>query len=176
MPALIALVALVALLLWWGWRRGRAERPGPDLPDASPEVRRAASRTGFRHQPGRPVAECVTDARLAAMGIVAAVSELDGPITRDEIEQMVIEAQVTFGVDKRTAEDIVLVGRWLAYRSGARSEAIRRLAQCVARLEGSAAAPDLLRMAEAAAAHRGPIDARAEAALDAIRRAFAVKA
>lgn len=174
MAYLVLALLLVAVVLWYvRTQAGRTGQPG--VTGAGQEVQRAMRRLGFRAAADRHPAESITDARLAAMGVVAAVAEMDGPLTRDELDQMVVEAQVTFGSDRAESEAIVTFGRWIAGRYSTPHEAARRLARIVARLAGDAAAPDLLRMAEAAAAHRGPPDANAEAALEAVRRAFRVK-
>ncbi|HEU0222193.1 MAG TPA: hypothetical protein VFR34_08290 [Paracoccaceae bacterium] len=175
MPVLIALLGVLVVAALWYWRVRAARDAAGESLEAAQDVRRAARRFGFRRQANRHPADCIEDARLAAMGVVAAMAEYDGPHTKDEIDQMVVEAQVTFGVDKREAEEIVAFGRWIATQCGTRHEAVRRLSKVVAQLAGSAAAPDLLRMAEAAAAHRGPPDERARSAIETIRRAFPVK-
>lgn len=170
-PVLAALAVAAFLVL--RWRAGLRAETG--VADGGRDVGAAARRLGFRPEPGRDPVEAVTDPRLAAAAVVAAVAALDGPLGRDEVDMMVVEAQLAFGVGQREAEDLVLVGRWLAGRAGGGLEAVRRLAPVVARRAGHAAAPDLLRMAEAAATHAGPLDAAGETAVDLIRRAFAVK-
>jgi uncharacterized tellurite resistance protein B-like protein len=175
MPTLIALLGILAAAGFWYYRLRAARDAASDLLDVTSDVRNAARRLGFRRQANRHPADCIEDPRLAAMGVVAAIAELDGPHTRDEIDQMVVEAQVTFRVDKREADEIVAFGRWIATQCGTRAEAVRRLSKVVARLAGSEAANDLMRMAEAAATHRGPADEAVEDALDTVRRAFSVK-
>lgn len=172
MPVLVVLLGAIAVAAFWLWRVRAAKDAAGELIDAAQDVRRAARRFGFRRQADRHPADCIEDARLAAMGVVVAVSELDGPLTRDEIEHLVVEAQVTFGTDKAEAEEIVAFGRWIAAQCGTKAEAVRRLSRIVARLAGPSALPDLARMAEAAATNASPLDAAEEEALDTIRRAF----
>ncbi|MEM9049488.1 MAG: hypothetical protein AAGC92_12295 [Pseudomonadota bacterium] len=170
----ILLVLGLGLLAFMRWRS--VGEPAPGLGDATREERIAARRLGFAPKPEQDPLEAVGDPRLAAMGVVAAMAEIDGPLDADETDQLVVEAQVTFDIDKPLADSLVIVALWLLQRSSDRMDLIARLAALVAAKAGGGAAPDLLRMAAAAATFAGPADREAEAALEVIRQAFGVNA
>lgn len=174
MPALVAILLVLALGIFVLMRLRGSAGPETALADATREERQAARRLGFAPRPCADPVEAIEDPRLAAMGIVAAIGEIDGQLTRDELEQMSVEAQVTFNIDRSTAESLLILAVWLLARAPDRMEFVARLAGIVAAKAGGRAAPDLLRMAAAAAAYAGPIGAEEEAALDIIRQAFGV--
>lgn len=170
----ILLVLGLALLAVMRWRSAGDQTQG--LADATREERNAARRLGFAPRPEQDPLEAVSDPRLAAMGVVVAMAEIDAPLDGDEIDQLVVEAQVTFDIDKQTADSLVVVAVWLLQRATDRMDLIARLSTVVAARAGGQAAPDLLRMAGAAATFAGPADREAEDALEVIRQAFGVNA
>jgi hypothetical protein len=174
MQALVAIIVGFALSLYMVFRWKGMDRPVPGLDGASREERAAARRLGYAPVPGTDPVAAIEDPRLAAMAIVLMMGALDGPLNRDEVEQIVIEAQVTFRTDRPTAESLAVMAAWILRRSRARRDLLGRLAATVAARAGREAAPDLMRMASAAAAHARPIGREEQAALDLIARAFQV--
>lgn len=174
MPELVAIILGLGLALFalGRWRARPAAIPA--LAGASREECAAARRIGYVPRPGQDPVTAIEDPRLAAMAIVLMMGALDGPLNRDEVEQIVIEAQVTFGTDRATAEALAVTAAWILRRARGRRDLLARLAAVVAARAGREAAPDLMRMASAAAAHAGPIGREAQAALDVIARAFRV--
>lgn len=160
MPILYVIIAVVLVLAWVALR-GRTRRTGglPVQSDAAPG----------------PSPEGVKDPRRLALGILTAIAELDGPAGRDELDQIAIEAQLTFNVNRREAQEMTAFGLGLARGCGGGLPAVERLAAQLARNAGPEVAPDLLRMAGAAAAYAHPPDAAAEAAMERLRATFRVQ-
>lgn len=87
------------------------------------------------------------DARIAAAGIVVAISEMEqGGVRQDALDKLAAKAQVVFQVDQAEAKDLISVAAWINNQSANKSEVIRRLQKRLRDLAGYSAVPDLLDM------------------------------
>jgi hypothetical protein len=112
-------------------------------------VRLAARRLGFRRKANIHPAEAVDDARLAAMGLIAALAQIDHGWARETGDTMAEQAQAVFKISRQEAEEMVIFGRWLSDQSGTRHEIVRRLAKRLNDLAGPEVLADLERMMSA---------------------------
>jgi hypothetical protein len=146
MPLVVFVLGVIAAAAVWYWRMQAARDAAGELLDVANDVRLAARRFGYRRRHNVHPADSVDDARLAAMGIVAAITAMRGPATREQIIEMGLQAQSKFDVPRPQAEEIVTFGRWIITRCGSNDEAVRRLAKRLRDLAGPEALPDLHEM------------------------------
>lgn len=173
MQILISLLIVIGGIAFWLHRVRSAREQAGDIADAVDDVRLAARRIMHNQQRNVHPADAVDDPRLAAAGIVVAVATMDQPISQTEIEALKTAAQETFDVSEREALDIVSFGRWVSDQCGTNDEAVRRLSKVVAKLAGSEAEADLLRMIEVVAASDGvSLGEDEQDAMSTVRRAF----
>ncbi len=171
MHILAGVLALILGVAFWIYRLRAASEAAATLADAANDVRLAARRFGFRRKTNLHPVDCVEDARLAAMGVVAAVAQLDRGWDRDVSDIMVRHAQSIFEVDVNEATEMVVFGRWLSDQSGTKAEIVRRLAKRILALAGPDALPDLERMIDAVSLKRdGGQSEDVEDALSTLRR------
>ncbi len=168
MPFLVMILGALAAAGVWYWRINNARDAIGDIADMANDVRLAARRFGFRRRNNVHPADSIDDARLAGAGIVVAVAELQGPLTQEQIDTLIIQAQSKFDTDQQEAREIVTFGRWIAQQCGTKDEAVRRLSKRLRGLAGASALPDLEAMIEAVAGSN--LDERAEDAVGTIRR------
>ncbi|RMF41717.1 MAG: hypothetical protein D6754_00345 [Alphaproteobacteria bacterium] len=173
---LLALLLILALGATWLMRPRRGGGGGGRRPVRGPagDLRAVARRLGYELEGEGHPADRIRDARIAAVGIMLAIGGLDGRVTRDEAEQMAVEAQLTFQCGPRETADLFAIAYWILRRFDNGDQAIDKLSHVVADLAGEAAAPDLIRMATAAAEFAGPATPQAEAAIERIRQVFNV--
>lgn len=151
MPYLIALLGILGAIGVWWWRLRMAKQALGAAVDAAKDVRLAARRFGFKRKTDVHPAESVEDPRLAAAGVIAAVAEMDGPLSRAELDTLMLECRRVFEVKADEAMDMVSFGRWIADQCGTQDEAVRRLLKVVRAKAGADVLPDLLTMMERAA-------------------------
>jgi hypothetical protein len=118
MHILAAILAVVLGAAFWIYRLNAARDAAETLADAANDVRRAARRFGFRRKTNMHPAECVGDARLVAMGIGAAVVQMQRTWDREASDTLVREAQRLFDVGVDEATEMTVFGRWLSDQSG----------------------------------------------------------
>jgi hypothetical protein len=170
MPVIIAILGALGIAYFLYMRAKTAREAAETLADAANDVRLAARRFGFRRKANLHPADAVDDPRLAAMGIVAAVAQMDRAWEREIAETMTVQAQSVFGVDLAEAEELTVFGRWLSDQSGTPDELVRRLAKRIAALSGPSALHDLERMIAAVTRPGRAPSERVQDALDTLRR------
>jgi len=148
MPFLIFAVGAISAIAFWIYRARNVRDASVEILGAANDVRLAARRFGFKRKTNVHPAENIDDARLAAAGVIHAIASMNGELTADQKQTMVVQFQSIFNTDKTEADEIVAFGRWIADQCGTKSEAVRRLTRRVAKLAGSEAEPDLTRLAE----------------------------
>ena len=103
MPFILAAIGvLIAAAVWYQRARAAKDAAG-DLIGAANDARLAARRFGYRMKANVHPVELIEDPRLAAAGVAAAVAGMDGPLTREEIDQLAQECQVVFGAERAEA-------------------------------------------------------------------------
>lgn len=167
--ALTILAALTAAYVWY-LRMSAARDAAETLVEAANDVRLAARRFGFRRKMNVHPADSVDDARIAAIGIVSATAQMDRSWDRDMSDLIVRQAQSIFDVGLAEAEELTILGKWLAEQSATKHEIVRRLSKRLATLAGPEALPDLERMVAAVTSRDGGLSENVEEALTTIRR------
>ena len=170
MHLLLALIAAVCFVAFWMLRTRGAVGASADAAHASDELRAAVRRFGGRRQAGRHPAEAVDDARLAAAGMMAAVAQMDGELTKAQIDALRVECRAAFRVIQSDADEIAAFGRWLADECDDAEDALRRLGGRVRALASEEAQSDLIGMLERVAAAEGGISTEQRQAIDTVRR------
>ncbi|QPH54002.1 hypothetical protein [Pontivivens ytuae] len=147
---------------------------GRDLIAAARDVRTAAQRFGYRQHADVHPGDSVDDPRIAATGLLIALSQSQGGVSAPEMEVIHAEVQRVFDIDSDEADELISIGRWLVEQCEGPHPAMHRLARRLRWLSGPAVLPDLVAMSEAvsAAAHRAESDEMGEAIAD-IRRVIA---
>lgn len=149
MHILAAILAVVLGGAFWIYRLRTARDAAETLVEAANDVRLAARRFGFRRKTNLHPADCLEDPRLAAMGIGAAVVQMQRSWDREASDTLVREAQRLFDIDVNEATEMAVFGRWLSDQSGTRAEMVRRLGKRVLSIAGPEALPDLERLIDA---------------------------
>lgn len=167
MPVIIAILGAIAAAAFWYFRIRAVRDVAGNVLDAAGDARSLFRALGFRQRANAHPVDCIEDAKLAAMGIVAAIAEMDGPLSEREINTMTQQAQSVFGVDLKEAGEIVAFGRWIAGQCGSRSEAVRRLGNRLFDLAGVSASADLTRIIDSVAV-AGELEADARLTLERI--------
>ncbi len=149
MHILGAILAIILGGAFWIYRLRAAKDAAETLADAANDVRLAARRFGFRRKTNLHPADCVEDPRLAAMGIGAAVVQMQRSWDREASDTLIREAQRLFDVGVDEATEMAVFGRWLSDQSGTKAEIVRRLGKRVMSIAGPEALPDLERLIDA---------------------------
>lgn len=118
---ILGVLALTGGAYFWYSRISAAKDAAATLADAAIDVRLAARRFGFRRKANIHPAEAVDDARLAAMGLIAAPAQMDHGWSRETGDSMTAEAQAVFKISRQEAEEMVIFGRWLSDQRGTKS-------------------------------------------------------
>ncbi|MEM6355352.1 MAG: hypothetical protein AAF844_06680 [Pseudomonadota bacterium] len=173
MPVILAVLgALVALSVWY-WRFKMMREASGEILDMAQGVRAAARRFAYRRRHNVHPAESVEDARLAAAGIMAAVAQIDAPLSKAEIEGIAAEARRTFNAGHDEAQEIAAFGRWIAGQCGSSDDAVRRLLKAIHRHAEGDVGDELLAMVRRVAAADGnELTEGQEGALATIARSF----
>ncbi len=145
MPFLLGLLGILTAIGIWYWRFRMAKDAASEVMDMARDVQSAARRFGFRRRTNLHPADAVDDPRLAAAGVVLAISGIDGPHTKAELDMLKTECRARFGVDEAEAQDMVAFGRWVAGQCQTPEEAARRLGRVV-RTKAFDAGEELLEM------------------------------
>lgn len=140
MPVIIAILGIIIGAYFWINRARNAANVTADVMDMANDVRLAARRFGFRRRHDVHPAESIEEPGLAIAGIAIAFVELDDFPTQEHRNALNVHLRAQTRVDQETADEMVILGRWLVNECGGASAAISRLARKLYRLEG----PDAL--------------------------------
>lgn len=175
MHILGAILLIVVAAGAWLLRGQRAARGARDLIDVAADAQAAARRFRFRWESDRHPVEALEDSRLAAAGLLAAIGEMAGPLTQEQVAALAAACGRTFGAGSAESRDYAAFGRWIAGQCGSPDEAARRLTRATLRLAGPEGGSDLLAMAQAVVAAGGaPATDRQTEAMTRIARDFGV--
>jgi hypothetical protein len=173
-PFLIALVGAAAALYFFIHRARNAGHIAADVLDMANDVRLAARRFGFRRQANLHPVESLEDAHVAITAAALAFLELDDLPTQEQRARLVQEVREAFGLAQRDAEEMQVLGRWLAAECGTAQAAVSRLARRLYKLQGQDAFEPFLRVIGAGAS-QGGLSGRQRDALEDVRLAFRIR-
>lgn len=150
------IVAAISAIAVWYWRIRVLRDMARDAGELAGDVRSGFRRYGFQRQSGLHPTASVTDPRLGAVAMMAAITRLDGALTETQLTTLAQMAQEAFEVDAREADDMLAYGRWLCDQSHDPDDAVRRLTPLLRDRASRTAHLDLMaRMRRLAALHGG---------------------
>lgn len=159
MHVLIAVVSAIIAAGFWMYRIRAAKDAASEMFEMANDVRLAAKRFAYKRNHKTHPIDGVDDARLAAAGIMAIAAEMDGAITKAELDVMKDQAVTVFNCTDADADEFIIFGRWLASQGNNRSETTRRLIKRVLSLSGIEAMQDMIDMVKSVGmADGGPLD------------------
>ena len=175
MPVILAVVGVVTAVLFFVLRARNAAHAATDLIDMANDVRLAARRFGFRRRADIHPAESIEDHRVAIAGISSAFLELDDLPTSDQRAALTRSMQDTLDLSKQDADELTILGRWIANECGTPDAAVSRLSRKLVRLAGQESFTPLLTILNATlAAGSTGLNTKQKEALDDVKRAFRI--
>lgn len=175
MPAILALLGLVAAVLIYVVRARNAAGMATDLMDMANDVRNAARRFGFRRQGNLHPAESIEDPNIAIAGIASAFLELDDLPTSNQRSALTRAMRNTLNLSAQDADELSILGRWLAAECGSAQAAVSRLTRKLVRLSGQESLTALLTVINTTlASGTNSLNLKQKEALDDVRRAFRI--
>ena len=175
MPVILAVVGVVTAVLFFVLRARNAAHAATDLIDMANDVRLAARRFGFRRRADIHPAESIEDHRVAIAGISSAFLELDDLPTSDQRAALTRSMQDTLDLSKQDADELTILGRWIANECGTPDAAVSRLSRKLVRLAGQESVTPLLTILNATlAAGSTGLNTKQKEALDDVKRAFRI--
>ena len=175
MPVILAVVGVVTAVLFFVLRARNAAHAATDLIDMANDVRLAARRFGFRRRADIHPAESIEDHRVAIAGISSAFLELDDLPTSDQRAALTRSMQDTLDLSKQDADELTILGRWIANECGTPDAAVSRLSRKLVRLAGQESVTTLLTILNATlAAGSTGLNTKQKEALDDVKRAFRI--
>ncbi len=134
MPVLIALVGAAAAVFFFVLRARNAANAARDLADVANDVRRAARRFGFSRKSKQHPVEAIDDPDIAVTALTVAVTEMDGPPSKELIDMLHTQLRIAFKFSTGDATELMTLGRWLAHECGTMDQAVYRLCRRVQKL------------------------------------------
>ncbi|WP_299625485.1 TerB family tellurite resistance protein [Pelagibius sp.] len=130
MHILLGILGVVGVALFWYWRMRNAATAAREVVEIADDMRAAVRRFGYRRKANQNPLDGIEDPRLAAAGILAAFANMDGALSREEIDAIDEACGKAFACSAEDARQIGAYGRWLVQQSaGNMDEVIRRLAR-----------------------------------------------
>jgi hypothetical protein len=174
MPFIIGLLGLIAAVAFWMYRIRMAKEALDDLAGVAQDVMAAARRFGFRRNNAQHPVESLEDPNVAIAGSGLAFLELSGLPTAEQQDQLLISLQSHLGQDRATAEEAMVLGRWLVAQSGGATPGLARLTKRLHRLKGAEALTPLMKVLNdvAASGRDGKLSDHQREALEDITRTF----
>ncbi len=151
-------IALIGAFIWL-YRIHTAGLEDDGSVNGPDDVRIAAVRLGYMGSSGIHPIECIEDERIAAAGIVLAVAERDGAVSKQEIMVATSALAGAFELEDEEAEMLATLAHWIAAQCTPASASALRLSQRLRSLSGTRLAAKVIEMArEAATAETGRIN------------------
>lgn len=176
MPALIALVGIITAAAFFILRARNAANATTDLLDMANDVRLAARRFGFKRKTNLHPAEAIEDPAIAIAGISSAFLELDDLPTSDQRSALTRTMARELDLGAQDADELAILGRWMAAECGTPDAAVSRLSRKLARLGGQDQFQPLLAVINGTlSASSASLNQKQVEALDDVKRAFRIK-
>ncbi len=175
MPVILAVIGAVAAAAFFILRARNAAHAATDLVDMANDVRLAARRFGFRRKTNLHPAESIEDPSIAIAGIASAFLELDDLPTSDQRSALTRAMSGVLGLSRQDADELTILGRWIANECGSPDAAVSRLSRKLVRMKGQESFQPLLTIVNATlTASSTSINTRQKEALDDVKRAFRI--
>ncbi|MCP5072929.1 MAG: hypothetical protein GY947_06490 [Rhodobacteraceae bacterium] len=141
--------------------------------DVANDVRLAARRFGFTRNSKRHPVEDIDDPDIAVAAIACAFFELDGLPTQDQRNALIVQVATLLRTDKAGAEELTVLGHWLAAQCQGPSAAISRISRRLYKINGVSSLQSLMAIIQNALAATGSeLNENQKAALEDIQRAL----
>ncbi|MDU8928974.1 hypothetical protein RXV86_16390 [Alisedimentitalea sp. MJ-SS2] len=175
MPVLLAIVGAITAVLYFVIRARNAADAAGDLIDMANDVRLAARRFGFRRNADIHPAESIEEPSIAIAGIASAFLELDDLPTSEQRSALTRSMGKTLNLSKQDADELAILGRWMASECGSPDAAISRLSRKLVRMAGQDVFTPLLSIVNATlTASSTSLNTQQKEALDDVKRAFRI--
>jgi len=176
MHIIAAVLALVAGVYFFVIRARNAAAMTNELADVAGDVMAAARRFGFRRKYNTHPTESIEDPRIAIAGIADAFLQLDGMPTQDLRDGLQVELQREFQIDRKEAEELMVLGMWMINESQGAQPAITRLSKVLYKLSGTGAVTPLLTVVQNTLLSGGKdLSERQREALHDVKRALHIR-
>ncbi len=136
MPFILSLIAIAGAAYFWFNRAQNAKDAAVDLLDAANDVRLAARRFGFKRRTNVHPVDDIEDPNVAIATIATAFIELDDLPTRNQRDQLAVQLQYQLNQDPKTAEELMVLGRWLMLQCERPDAAISRVTRRLYKFNG----------------------------------------
>jgi hypothetical protein len=175
MPVLIAVIGAITAILFFVMRARNAADATTDLLDMANDVRLAARRFGFKRKTNIHPAESIEDPHIAIAGVASAFLELDDLPTSGQRTALMRAMQDTLSLPAQDADELSILGRWMASECGTPDAAISRLSRKLVRMGGQENFAPLLTIVNATlSAGSASLNTKQKEALDDVKRAFRI--
>ncbi len=137
MPFIIGLIGIIAAAYFWTQRARNAAEMAKTLAEVPGDIKAAARRFGFKRRTNVHPVESVDDPKLAIAGIANSFFELGALPTEEQRRMLMLQVQSVLEVTREEAEELLVLGRWLAMESGGPEAGILRLSRRLNRIAGA---------------------------------------
>ncbi|WP_171178395.1 hypothetical protein [Ruegeria sp. HKCCD8929] len=172
MPILIAAVGILAAVFFFLIHARRTAEMAGELADMANDVRLAARRFGFRRNSSLHPVEAIDDPDLAIAAMAIAFQELDGLPTQDQRDRLHVQLRKTLSMDAETAEEAIVLSRWLVAQCGGADPALSRIGRKLFKLAGTETLQPLLSVIRGSLDADADLTVRQKEALGDIQRVF----
>ncbi len=136
MPFVIAIIGIIAAAYFWAQRARNAAEIAKAVAEVPGDIKAAARRFGFRRRMNVHPVESVDDPKLAIAGIANSFFELGALPTEEQRRMLALQVRSVLELSEAEAEELLVLGRWLASESGGPEAGILRLSRRLNRIAG----------------------------------------
>jgi len=137
MPFIIGLIGIIAAGYFWALRARNAAEIAKVVAEVPGDIKAAARRFGFKRRTNVHPVESVDDPKLAIAGIANSFFELGVLPTEEQRRMLMLQVQSVLEATRDEAEELLVLGRWLASESGGPEAGILRLSRRLNRIAGA---------------------------------------
>ncbi|WP_095589964.1 hypothetical protein [Actibacterium ureilyticum] len=174
MPILAAVIAIPGAAYFWMHRARNAAEMTQELGGMASDVMSAARRFGFRRRHDQHPVDSLEDSHVAIAGAALAFLEIGGLPTREQHDALNRSLQSHLGIPMKSAEEALILGRWLINECGGASAALTRLSKRLSKLDRNSFEPLMAVMKDVAAHAGGDLTDLQRDALAEIARVFRI--
>lgn len=170
MHIVLGVLAVLGAIAYFVIRANQVGQAGKELAETAGEVKGLFRSARWRSKSKTdPFAE-IDDPRLAAAVMMHAIAKCDGDVTENQRVAMLDSMQTKLGLEKKTAEEMLVRARWLIQDLNDTSTTLRRAAPPVDRNCTPQEIDDLLDMLAGIANVEGEATGLQKNAIDGLKR------
>ncbi len=176
MPFILGVLGVIIAAYFWANRVRDAGHMAGDLIDMGRDVKAAARRFGFSRRANVHPVESIDDPNIAAAAIAEAFITLDDLPSREHLDRLRVQLRRVLRVDDDTAQELMVLGRWLINECGGAQPAFSRISRKLFKLEGPSALAPLMDIITATIpGDDAALSTRQSEAIDEIKTAFRLR-